>query len=62
MLENDMYFTGIGQAVLELLSFKVKSGNHQRGSAYFRHFRKYEARFTENDVTYEKSQFPNIKN
>ena len=23
MLENDMYITGIGQAVLELLSFKV---------------------------------------
>ena len=31
MLENDMYITGIGQAVLELLSFKVGSGNHQRG-------------------------------
>ena len=28
MLENDMYITGIGQAVLELLSFKVGSGNH----------------------------------
>ena len=26
-----MYFTGIGQAILELLSFKIKSGNHQRG-------------------------------
>ena len=31
MLENDMYIAGIGQAVLELLSFKVESGNHQRG-------------------------------
>ena len=31
MLENDMYITGIGQVVLELLSFKVRSGNHQRG-------------------------------
>ena len=31
MLENDMYITGIGHAVLELLSFKVESGNHQRG-------------------------------
>ena len=30
MLENDMYVAGIGQAVLELLSFKVGSGNHQR--------------------------------
>ena len=30
MLENEMYFAAIGQAVLELLSFKVSSGNHQR--------------------------------
>ena len=30
MLEN-MYITGIGEAVLELLSFKVESGNHQKG-------------------------------
>ena len=30
MLENDMYIARIGQAVLELLSFKVGSGNHQR--------------------------------
>ena len=26
-----MYIAGIGRAVLELLSFKVESGNHQRG-------------------------------
>ena len=26
-----MYITGIGQAVLELLSLKVESGNHQKG-------------------------------
>ena len=26
-----MYIAGIGQAVLELLSFEVGSGNHQRG-------------------------------
>ena len=31
MPENDMYIAGISQAVLELLSFKVESGNHQRG-------------------------------
>ena len=32
MLENAMYIAGIGQAVLEfILSFKVESGNHQRG-------------------------------
>ena len=31
MLKNDMYIAAIGQAVLELLSFKVESGNHQRG-------------------------------
>ena len=30
MLKNDIYIAGIGQAVLELLSFKVGSGNHQR--------------------------------
>ena len=31
MLQNDMYITVIGQAVLELLSFKVGPGNHQTG-------------------------------
>ena len=31
MLENDMYITVIGQAVLESLSFKVGLGNHQTG-------------------------------
>ena len=31
MLENDTYITGIGQAVLKLLSFKIWSGNDQRG-------------------------------
>ena len=30
MLENDMFIAGISQAVLELLTFKVGSGNHQR--------------------------------
>ena len=34
MLENDMYITGIGQAVLELLSFKFGSGNHQKGISF----------------------------
>ena len=29
--ENDMYITEIGQAVLELLNFKVVAGNHQTG-------------------------------
>ena len=31
MLENDMCITGIGQAILELLSFEVGSRNHQTG-------------------------------
>ena len=31
MLENDIYIVGIGHGVLELLSFKVEPGNHQRG-------------------------------
>ena len=61
-----MYITGIGEAVLELLSFEAGSGNPQKGnlltSEMFGNLRKYEARFTENDVTFDKSQFPNIKN
>ena len=38
MLENDMYITVIGQAVLELLSFKVESGNHQTGISLLQKF------------------------
>ena len=38
MLENDMYVAGIGQAVLELLSFKVRPGNHQRGISLLQKF------------------------
>ena len=38
MLDNDMYIAGIGQAVLELLSFKVGSGNHQRGISLLQKF------------------------
>ena len=34
----DMYITGIGQAVLELLSFKVESRNHQRGISLLHKF------------------------
>ena len=52
------------QAVLELLSLEVGLGNHQKESLYFRNFREsseYEARFTKYDVTYDKSQFPIIK-
>ena len=33
-----MYIAGIGQAVLELLSFKVESGNHQRGLSLLQKF------------------------
>ena len=48
MPENDMYIIGIGQAVLELSSFKIESGNHQRGititSKSFGNLQKYEAR------------------
>ena len=65
MLDNDMYIAGIGQSVLELLSFKVGSGNHQRGISLLQKFSdifgNIEARFTENDVTSDKSQFLNIK-
>ena len=55
-----MYITGIGKAVLELSSFKVESWNHQRESSYleiFGNLQKYEAYFTKNDVTYDRSQF-----
>ena len=45
-----MYITGIDQAVLELLSFQVGSGNLLT-SDIFGNLQKYEARFTENDVT-----------
>ena len=38
MLGNDMYIAGIGQAVLELLSFKGGSGNHQRGMSLLQKF------------------------
>ena len=33
-----MYLAGIGQAVLELLRFKVGSGNHQRGTSLLQKF------------------------
>ena len=32
------YIAGIGQAVLELLSFKIGSGNHQRGLSLLQKF------------------------
>ena len=38
MLENDMYIAGISQAILELLSFKVESGNQQRGISLIQKF------------------------
>ena len=62
MLENDVYIAGNGQAVLELFSFKVSSGNHQRRISILQKFRTSSARSTENDVTSDKSQFPYIKN
>ena len=33
-----MYIAGIGQVVLELLSFKVESGNHQGGISLLQKF------------------------
>ena len=38
MLENDMHIAEIGQVVLELLSFKVESGNHRRGISLLQKF------------------------
>ena len=50
MLENGMYITGIGQAVLKLLSFEVRS--HQWGISLLQKFSKLfdDARFIKNDV------------
>ena len=67
MLENDMYITGIRQAVLKLLNFEVGSWNYQRGISLLKKFLEIfgnmlEARFTENHVTSDMPQFPNIKN
>ena len=52
-----MYITGIGQAVLELLSFEVGSGNHQMGISLLQKFSEIlgqinETRLTENDVSH----------
>ena len=64
MLENGMNIAGIGHPVLQLLRFKVGPGNHLKGvlltSEVFTNLRQYEARFTEHDVTPDRSQFPNI--
>ena len=38
MLENDINIAGIGQAVLESLSFKFGSGSHQRGISLLQKF------------------------
>ena len=66
MLKNDMYIAGIGQAVLELFSVKVESGNHQRGISLLQKFSDIfgNTRLVpmKTDVKSDKSQFPNIKN
>ena len=64
--EKDMCITGISQAILELPSFEVGTGNHLRGHLYAskmssENLQKYKVHFTKNDVTFGKSQFPNIK-
>ena len=65
MLGNDMYIAGIRQAVLELLSLKVESGNHQKGISLlqkvldiFGNMRLVPLKMT----SHLTSQFPNIKN
>ena len=40
MLENDICITVIGQAILELLSVEVGSGNHQTGISLLPKFSK----------------------
>ena len=59
MPENDMYMTGIGQAVHELLSFEVGSGNRQRAifllqkSSESHNFQTLEVRYFLSHVRYE---------
>ena len=64
MLENDIYINGISQAVLKLLSMEVGQGitKGKSPSEIFGNLRNYDARVSENDITTDKSQFPNIKN
>ena len=60
-----MYIAGIGQAVLKLLSFKIGSGNHQRGISLPQKFSDMfgNTRLVSLKIaTSDKSQFPNIKN
>ena len=58
MLENDMYIAGIGRAILKLVSFEDESVNHKKGISLLQKF----SGIFGNDVTSDKSQFPNIKN
>ena len=60
--ENDMYITGIGPAVLELLSFQVEPKGNLLTSKIVGNLRKCEARFTKTDITSDRSRFPNKKN
>ena len=66
MLENDICIAGIGQAVLELLTFKVGSRNRQRGISLPQKFSEIYGKMRlvslKNDVSSDKSQFPKIKN
>ena len=62
MLESNIDIAGIGQAVLELLSFKVGSGSHQRGISLSQKFSEKFGYFTENDVISDKSKFSKIRN
>ena len=58
ILTYPIYVIGIGQAVFQLLSFKVGSEITKQESPYSRNSRKswkYEAHFTENDITTDKS-------
>ena len=51
MLENDMYITGTGRAILKLSTFKVELGNHQSEnlliSEIVGNLQNYEAHFTD---------------
>ena len=64
-----MYIAGIGQIVLWLLPFTVRSGNHRRGISLLQKFsdifgtlRLVPLKITSHFLNLEKSQFLKIKN
>ena len=64
MLDNDMYITETVKPFSSYQAFNSGQGitNCKSPSEIFGNLRKYEAHFTENYVTSDKTKFPNIGN